>query len=74
MKVYIIYYENGFNEYYIDKVFSSLDKACQYVVEKRLKHNDFYKEYNGDELMKAAVCFVETVDVEWSDKYIHNKV
>jgi hypothetical protein len=67
MKVYIIYYKDGFNEYsthIIDKVFSSLDKACQYVVEKRLKHSDFYKGYNGDELMKAAVCFVETVDVE----------
>ncbi len=64
MKVYITYYKDGYGDQEIDKIFSSLDKACQYVVEKRLKHSDFCKGYNGDELMKAAVCFVETVDVE----------
>jgi hypothetical protein len=65
MKVYITHYEDGVaGMSSVDKAFSSLDKACQYVIKRNFLRNDFYKNYSDDELMKAAEGFVEIVDVE----------
>jgi hypothetical protein len=64
MKVYITFAKDGYGENSIDKVFSSSEKACQYIIEKEFRRNDYYKKFTDNELMEAALVFVEIVDVE----------
>ena len=58
MKVYIIYRKDGYGEQVVDKVFSTHEKACQYIIEKEFPRNDYYKKFSDDELMREAAIFV----------------
>jgi len=64
MKVYVTFYKDGFGEQSVDKVFSSSEKACKYVIERDFRNNGYYKDFSEDALMKAAAVYVEVVDVE----------
>jgi hypothetical protein len=58
MKVYITYCKDGYGEQVVDKAFSSHEKACQYIIEKEFRRNDYYKKFSDDELMREAAAFV----------------
>jgi hypothetical protein len=63
MKVYIIYRKDGYGEQVVDKAFSSHEKACQYIIEKEFRRNDYYKKFSDDELMREAAAFVTEEEV-----------
>jgi len=63
MKVYIIYCKDGYGEQVVDKVFSTHEKACQYIIEKEFRRNDYYKKFSDDELMREAMPFVTEEEV-----------
>lgn len=58
MKVYIIYRKDGYGEQVVDKVFSTHEKACQYIIEKEFRRNSYYNDFSQDRLMKEALLFV----------------
>jgi hypothetical protein len=64
MKVYITYYKDGYGYQEIDKIFSSSEKACKYIIERKFLSNDYYKDFSQDRLMKEALLFVEEGEVE----------
>ena len=64
MKVYITYYKDGYGYQEIDKIFSSAEKACKYIIERKFLSNDYYKDFSQDRLMKEASLFVEEGEVE----------
>ena len=64
MKVYITYYKDGYGYQEIDKIFSSSEKACKYVIEKDFRRNSYYNDFSQDRLMKEALLFVEEEEVE----------
>ncbi len=63
MKVYITYCKDGYGYQEIDKIFSSSEKACQYIIEKEFRRNDYYKKFSDDELMREAAAFVTEEEV-----------
>ena len=63
MKVYITFVKDGYGENSIDKVFSSSEKACQYIIEKEFRRNSYYNDFSQDRLMKEALLFVTEEEV-----------
>jgi hypothetical protein len=64
MRVYITYCKDGYGDQEIDKIFSSHEKACQYIIEKKFRRNDYYKKFSEYELMRKAAAFVTEEGVE----------
>jgi hypothetical protein len=64
MKVYITYCKDGYGGQEIDKIFSSSEKACKYIIERKFLSNDYYKDFSQDRLMKEALLFVEEEEVK----------
>ncbi len=56
-------YKNAYDEWVVDKAFSSHEKACQYIIEKEFRRNDYYKKFSDDELMREAAAFVTEEEV-----------
>ena len=63
MKVFITYCKGGYNDQVVDQVFFSQLKACQYVVEKDFRHNEFYKNHNEQDLLSEAQKYIDVVNV-----------
>jgi hypothetical protein len=64
MKVYITYWKDGYGDQEIDKIFSTHEKACEYIIEREFLSNNYYKDFSQDRLMKEALLFVEEGEVE----------
>ena len=62
MKVYIIYCKDGYGEQVVDKVFSTHEKACQYIIEKEFR-SKFYEKHSKESLMREAAAFVTEEEV-----------
>jgi len=63
MKVFITMTADGYNDVVIDKVFSTLSKACKHIINTRFKSNSFYSKMTPDEQRKQAQDFVEVHDI-----------
>lgn len=64
MKVYIVYTDDCFNGNAVDKVFSSEEKACKYVIAQVFNGNSYYSKLSSEELMAEASKHVDTYEVE----------
>jgi hypothetical protein len=62
MRVYITYRKDGYGDQVVDKVFSSHEKACQYIIEKYFQYK-FYEKHSKESLMREAAAFVTEEEV-----------
>jgi hypothetical protein len=62
-KVYITFCDDGYNGQAVDRVFDSMEKACQHVIDTQFKGNSYYKALTPGALLEHAVYQVNEHDV-----------
>lgn len=64
MNVYITYGMDGYNDQIVDRVFSSMDKACEYVIQHHFSDISHYSKMTVDQLHAEARKHVHEYTVE----------
>jgi hypothetical protein len=62
MKVYITYCSDGYNGEMVDEVFSTMEKACEYII-KHYFNSSFYSKLSKEQKLKAAEEHITVHDV-----------